>query len=74
VEAREDSHAFSSIDDLGLALDLNGNRAERMRNWVVWLGSHLSVIRPGAQNGLSLIRARVDTCARSTLDGAYTMA
>lgn len=37
VEAREGSHGFSSIEDLGLAFDLDGNLVERMRNRVVFL-------------------------------------
>ena len=37
VEAREGSHGFSSIEDLGLALDLDGNLVEGMRDRVVFL-------------------------------------
>lgn len=37
VEAREVSHGFSSIEDLGLALDLDGNLVEGMRDRVVFL-------------------------------------
>jgi hypothetical protein len=37
AEAREASHGFSSIEDLGLALDLDGYLVEGMRDRVVFL-------------------------------------
>jgi hypothetical protein len=37
AEAREGSHGLSSIDDLGLVLDCDGNLGERLRHHVVFL-------------------------------------
>jgi hypothetical protein len=37
VHAREDVHGFSSVEDLGAALDLDGNAVEDLRNCVVFL-------------------------------------
>ena len=37
VEARAEVHGFSSVDDLGLALDLDGNSVEDLRDRVVFL-------------------------------------
>jgi Helix-hairpin-helix motif len=37
VEARTAAHGFSSVEDLGLALDLDGNLVEDLRNRVVFL-------------------------------------
>ena len=37
VRAREDTHGFSSVEDLGVALDLDGNLVEDLRDCVVFL-------------------------------------
>jgi len=37
VEARAETHGFSSVEDLGVALDLDGNLVEELRDMVVFL-------------------------------------
>ena len=46
AEAREGSHGFSSIEDLGLALDLDGNLVEGMRDRVVFLPASTTRLSP----------------------------
>ena len=37
VRARDDTHGFTSVEDLGVALDLDGNLVEDLRECVVFL-------------------------------------
>ena len=37
VRARDDTHGFSSVEDLGAALDLDGNLVEDLRDCCVFL-------------------------------------
>ena len=37
VRARDETHGFTSVEDLGAALDLDGNLVEDLRSYAVFL-------------------------------------